>query len=274
MSEVPGNSDATVDLVAISIRGTQLRYSIYAFKMYLREVHAEPHIPSLREFVIANPLGILTTAIKSPNYPLLQSSHIPWVYDVDPSSENSLGRLRGHMARANPHSKALVESAEVSSTQLQEDVMVLFNGAVDSYVTPRFYTETKPKDGKVVPTWNYSAVQAYGKATIYFGADASTYLSKQVRDLTNQSEERLDGTAWKVEDAPDSYVELLKKAIIGIEIEVTSLGGKFKMSQEMGKEDRAGIVNGFQKLGSEAGLKMAQTIKERGEKRDAEKALR
>lgn len=84
----------------------------------------------------------------------------------DEDSEAGLGRLRGHIARQNPQSKAIIEylnaeSSDVTSspkTHLEEDVLVIFNGPVHHYVTPKFYTETKPTSGKVVPTWDYEAV--------------------------------------------------------------------------------------------------------------------
>lgn len=76
----------------------------------------------------------------------------------------------------------------------------------------------------------------------------------------------LDGNkTWKVSDAPTSYVDLLKKAIIGIEIQITSLGGKYKMSQELSEGDREGVINGFSDLESPIGLEIADTVKQRGE---------
>jgi transcriptional regulator len=251
--------------------------------MYLRAVHAEFDIVSLRKFIRDNPLGILITALPSPNYPTIQCSHIPWVLDVShEDSTTELGKLRGHMAKANPHSKSIVETVQkVTRTNgsLEQEVSVLFNGPVHSYVTPKFYIETKPDTGKVVPTWNYSAVQVYGKATIFFDShneQTSSYLQKQISDLTNQSEETImqhaggeNRSAWEVSDAPTSYVELLKKSIIGIEIDIKRLEGKFKMSQESTKGDRQGVVNGFESLRTENGFKMARTVEERGAMKDA-----
>ncbi|KAH8432906.1 FMN-binding negative transcriptional regulator [Aspergillus melleus] len=247
--------------------------------MYLRAIHAETHIPTLRQFVKANPLGILTTAISSSVYSFIQSSHIPWVLDVaDDDSETELGVLRGHMARQNPQAKAIIESATAANPgatggiQLKDEVMVLFNGPAHHYVTPKFYTETKPDTGKVVPTWNYSAVQAYGKATVYLdtGAESTEYLTSQINALTDHAETSIMGytggdcpSQWKVSDAPDRYIALLQKAIIGIKIDITHLGGKFKMSQEMGEGDRAGVAQGFDNLKTETGEQMAQCVRER-----------
>jgi len=240
--------------------------------MYLRAAHAEQNIAALQHFIRANPLGIFTTAIDSKAFPFLQSSHIPWVLDVDETSDkDDLGVLRGHVARANPQAKALIEHLIANDTQtLSRDVMIVFNGPVHHYVTPKFYRETKPATGKVVPTWNYSAVQVYGRATIFHDTKSTataTYLNKQIRDLSMQSEVDIMGykeKPWQVEDAPVSYVELLKKAIIGVQIEITDIGGKFKMSQEMGVGDQEGVIAGFEALEHDVGNEIARTVREKG----------
>lgn len=157
--------------------------------------------------------------------------------------------------------------------------MILFTSPVQHYVTPKFYVETKPATGKVVPTWDYAAVQAYGTATIYFDSsfpETGAFLSKQIADLTRLSEEgimKYDGedgrkSAWTVDDAPKSFVELLTKAIIGIEIDVTRLAGKWKMSQELAKGDREGVIQGFDGLDTPEGHEMARIVKERGERKE------
>ncbi|KAJ5774081.1 hypothetical protein N7457_008977 [Penicillium paradoxum] len=237
--------------------------------MYLRAVHAEGQIPILQQFLRDNPLGILTTAIKSPTYPFIQSSHIPFVLDV-PSTDDTYpnGILRGHIAKQNPQAKALMEAlaeqnAGNNKLELTDEILVLFNGPHHHYVTPKFYTETKPVSGKVVPTWNYSAVQAYGKISVYCNSKAEetgAFLQKQVEDLSRQSETGIMGytggdkkTAWNVSEAPVNYVELLKKNIIGIEIRIERLQGKFKMSQEMSEGDRGGLSRDSRSWGRRLG---------------------
>jgi len=246
--------------------------------MYLRAVHAEADITKLHQFIRANPLGIFTTAIESKSFPFLQSSHIPWVLDTEEPKADSthLGVLRGHIARANPQAKALIEHLKSENNEtdqprqtLSRDVMILFNGPAHHYVTPKFYTETKPATGKVVPTWNYSAVQVYGRATIFHDTKdptTGTFLDKQIRDLSLQSEKEIMGyeKPWEVDDAPLSYIEILKKAIIGVQIEIMDLGGKWKMSQEMGVGDQKGVIQGFKKMGSGVGDEIARTVEERG----------
>ena len=244
--------------------------------MYIREVHAERSLVALRRIVRDNPLGQFTTAISSPSHPFLQSSHIPFVLDVqDESSETELGRLRGHLARANPQSKAIIEEVtESQSRSLKMDVLVIFSSPAQHYVTPKFYTQTKPDTGKVVPTWNYVAAQVYGKATVFVdpkSEETSQFLGAQINDLTRQNEQKMmdkrdleeSQEPWKVSDAPDKYIDLLKKAIIGIEIEITSMEGKFKMSQEMGQGDGEGVVQGFKSLNTEVGNQVADIVGER-----------
>lgn len=256
--------------------------------MYLRADYVERSIPSLRAFMRANPLGILTTAIESATFPLLQSSHIPWVLDVqDETSESELGKLRGHMARANPHAKAMSEYAKTADPhsppgepmRIKKEVMVLFNAPVHHYVTAQFNVESKAATGKVVPTWNYAAVQAYGVATVYLDPSSTAtaaFLNQQVADLTKMAETEIMGYTepWKVEDAPTNYIRALTKAIVGIEIEITRLGGKWKMSQEESVGDRESIIQGFQRMGTETGDWMAKTIAERCALADARKAQR
>ncbi|KAL2209769.1 negative transcriptional regulator [Sarocladium strictum] len=249
--------------------------------MYIRAVHAGSSLKVLRQLIRDHPLGLLTTAIQSKEFPFLQSSHIPFILDVDDeTSETETGRLRGHLARQNPHSKAMIESLTSQPDRegvLEHDVVVIFT-AQHHYVTPKFYTETKPSTGKVVPTWNYAAAQIYGRAKIYYDSrsdDTSQFLQKQITDLTKHAETHIMGYVggerpkdWKVTDAPERYIEILRKNIIGIEIEVERLEGKFKMSQEMGKGDREGVASGFDELGTDVAQEISSIVKQRSEEKD------
>ncbi|KAI6837026.1 negative transcriptional regulator [Hortaea werneckii] len=229
--------------------------------MYLRAIHAEESIPLLRDFIVKNPLGILTTAIanrgENQERSFIQSSHIPWVLDVkDPSDQNALPTLRGHIARQNPQAKSITD---------EDEVLIPFNGPAHHYVTPKFYGKTKPETGKVVPTWNYSAVEAYGRATVWVdhaAKETTSFLQRQIRDLTDRAEHDIMGyeKTWKVDDAPEKYIEIMSKNIIGIEVEVTRLGGKSMMSQEMSEGDVRHVVDGFRGLETDVGDEMAATI--------------
>lgn len=254
--------------------------------MFFPAAHVERSVPVLRRFIRDNPLGVLTTAIPSDQHPLILSSHIPWLLDVaDEASETDLGRLRGHMARQNPQSRAMMAAAaaHANANTLEQEVLVLFTAAPHHYVTPNFYVETKPTTAKAVPTWNYAAVQAYGKATVYFGSpseETARFLDGQMRDLSRHAEtsimeytgQRGRPGPWDVSDAPERYIELLTKNIIGIEIVVDRLEGKFKMSQEMRQGDRKGVVEGFEKLDSDLGRDMARLVRERGDLEGAAKS--
>jgi transcriptional regulator len=191
------------------------------------------------------------------------------------------------MARQNPQCKAMMESLTENpalNNVLEQDVIVTFTSPVQHYVTSKFYTETKLGSGKVVPTWNYAAAQVWGRAKVYFDTksdETSNYLQKQMEDLSHFSETSIMGytggdapVEWKVSDAPSNYVNLLKKAIIGVEITITRLEGKFKMSQEMGAGDREGVIKGFARLESDSGLAMSNLVKERFELKEAKEAAK
>src|ERR1700712_611374 len=250
--------------------------------MHLPAVSAEFSPPILRQFIRENALGIITTAIKSSKYPFLQTSHLPWILDVeDDGSETELGKLRGHIARQNPQAQAMIDSlttdlvdgAVSQSRQLEEDVLVLFNGPVHHYVTPKFYVETKPKTGKAAPTWNYETVQVYGTAKILFDSNSKEtldFLTQQLSDLAHYAETYVMGYGkegqpqpWEVNEAPDRYIELLKKNIIGIEISIKSMAGRFKMTQEKGKGDRDGVIDGFRNMNTPAATQIADIIEHR-----------
>ncbi|KAH8819374.1 putative FMN-binding domain-containing protein [Xylogone sp. PMI_703] len=264
--------------------------------MFLPPDYVEKRIPVLREFIRSNPLGVLTTAIQSDTYPFIQSSHIPWVLDVsDDESETEFGRLRGHMARLNPQSKSIIqaleqqanghEQASSSSKILDQEVLVLFTDPLHHYVSPRFYMETMSTTKKTAPTWNYSAVQAYGRAHFYIDNKAdetAEYLKTVLDDLARLGEVDImkhtgkwgHPVPWQISDMPQSFYELLRKNIIGVEIDITRLEGKFKASQELNQADIQGVIKGFNSMGTDATHAMSQLIKERYEIKMTNKRLR
>lgn len=254
--------------------------------MQLRADHVETRLPVLQSLVRENPLGQFTTAIPSATFRTIQTSHIPWVLVTNPAKPNDLGVLRGHIARNNPQFKAILAALQDASgssktTTLESEVCVIFTAA-NHYVTPKFYVHTKPATGKVVPTWNYAAVQAYGQLRVFHdNSDAETgaFLRGQVDALTDACERGIMGYTgcdgrpepWKTDEAPERYVQLLMKGIAGLEIRLTALEGKVKMSQEMDKEDREGVVEGFEALGTDVGQCVAEYVRERGEQKDKAK---
>lgn len=248
--------------------------------MYIRPVHAELDIPTLHAFIRKYPLGLFTTAIPHPFSSTIHTTHIPFVLDEDIGEK---GTLRGHIARANPQTKSVIAASASGSNEsdsdgkrfgdgqyLSDEVLVLFNAPVHHYVTPQFYVETKPATQKTVPTWDYAAVQVYGRLKVYHANNETTgaFHQKQVEDLSQYHEEKQNPQKpWKLDDAPSSYIEALKKGIAGLEIEITRIEGRFKLSQEAPDGDWQGVVDGFRAMGTEEGATMADMVEERGRNR-------
>ncbi|KAL2829210.1 transcriptional regulator PAI 2-type [Aspergillus cavernicola] len=254
--------------------------------MLIQSIYNEPP-EALLDFIQADPLGIFTTGIQSTLYPNLQSNHLPWVHDRSPISDSNdtapKAILRGHIARANPQCKVMIDSlASYSVPILENEVMVLFNGPCHHYVTPKFYTETVSASGKAAGTWNYVAVQVYGKATVYFDANSEetkAFLKRQLQDLSDQSERVIMGYTgeggkekpWDLDGVLQGYMNILEKGIVGIEISIGRIEGKFKMSQEKEGGDRDGVIRGFERLGTEAAGYVVRTVRGFGEKNHAAK---
>ncbi|WP_114638364.1 FMN-binding negative transcriptional regulator [Polynucleobacter necessarius] len=152
----------------------------------------------------------------------LEINHLPLML----SSDNS--KLYGHIARVNP----LIKIAGSGATA----VTAIFNGP-NAYITPTWYP-SKKETGKVVPTWNYAVVHAQGQIKLI---DDAQWLRSHVAQMTNIHEPTYRSD-WKLDDAPEEYVQMMLKAIIGIEIDIQSLIGKFKLSQNHPPEDYDAVV--------------------------------
>ena len=191
--------------------------------MYVPASNAEHRPGLLFEYIEGHPLAALVTSSSAG----VVATHLPLVLD---RTRGPFGTLAGHIARANPQ-----------STQAREgdEALVIFSGD-DAYVSPSYYP-SKARDGKVVPTWNYVAVHAYGP--IRFVSERGA-LRAHLETLTRRHEEgRPD--AWSVSDAPASYIERMLGAIVGVEIEIARLEGKWKMSQNRSAEDIDGVIAGL-----------------------------
>ena len=191
--------------------------------MYTPSAFALDDLPALHQQMLDTRLAILVTDGAHG----LQASHLPLLLDPN---EGPNGTLYGHLARANPHWHDLQAGAEA---------LVIFAGA-DAYVSPAFYP-AKAEHGKVVPTWNYVAVHAYGKAEVF--SDAERLLTL-VSALTDRHE---SGRAqpWKVADAPTDYIDGMLKAIVGFALPIQRLEGKRKLSQNRSTADIAGVREGL-----------------------------
>jgi transcriptional regulator len=215
--------------------------------MYLPAHFKEDRIPVMHDLIRAHPLAMLVTLDANG----LVANHIPMEIDAQ---AGELGTLRGHVARANPM---------WSSHRREVEAMAVFQGPA-GYITPAYYA-TKAETGKVVPTWNYATVHAYGPLRTIEDAAWLRRLIEQLTDRYEAERARADGEdPWKVSDAPATYIDGLLKAIIGIELPLTRMEGKWKVSQNRPTEDRAGVVAGLSRGDDPAQHAMAKLVRERG----------
>ncbi len=206
--------------------------------MYIPAYFAETSVSVLYELMRDYPLAMLVTLGAEG----LNANHLPLVFDPEPAP---YGTLRGHVARANSVWRDFDSSVET---------LAVFQGA-NAYITPSWYA-TKQETGKVVPTWNYAVVHAYGTLKIIEDRD---WLRDLVTRLTKQHEAKKP-QPWHVSDAPEDYIESLLGAIIGIEITITKLLGKFKASQNQNPVNRAGVINGLRADDDDEAQAMADLI--------------
>jgi transcriptional regulator len=203
--------------------------------MYLPTHFKESRPEILQQAIEAVDLATLVTVTDQG----MEASHIPLLYDPQPATDGSAphGTLYGHIARAN---------GQWQRFRSDIDALAIFQGP-DAYITPSWY-ETKRETGKVVPTWNYVAVHAYGRLRIF---DDAPGLLDLVTRLTNRHESRR-AKPWAVSDAPRDYIEAMLKGIVGLALPVTRLEGKRKMSQNRSAPDQRGVVEGLRADGKDA----------------------
>ena len=185
------------------------------------------------------------------NYPLatlvtqqadgLVANPIPMIAEL----KNGQLHLKGHVARSNPVWKL---------TELAPKCLTLFQGA-QGYISPQWYA-AKAVDGKVVPTWNYQAVHCHGELVIH---DDPLWLRGLLTSLTD-IHERVFETPWSITDAPADYVEKMLKAIVGIEVVVTQVEAKFKLSQNKSVLEMKNIVAGLEAMGDVTNNALAQAM--------------
>lgn len=197
--------------------------------MYVPPAYRETRADVLHALVRAHPLGTLVTAGAAG----LTANLIP--FDLVETAGGMV--LRAHLARANPQCEDLRAGAET---------LVIFQGP-EAYVTPSWYA-AKAEHGRVVPTWNYAVVQVRGRPQVF---DAPDWLAAQVGRLTDGHEA---GRAhpWAVSDAPEAFIAGQLRAIVGLEIPIERIEGKWKMSQNRSEADRSGVAEGLRAEGAEA----------------------
>ena len=209
--------------------------------MYLPAHFSESRPDVLRAFVRDHPLGLLVTQNRAGG---IDANSVPFILDA---GGDGPGVLRAHVARANPL---------WSTARDDVDALVVFQGP-HGYVSPAWYP-SKAEHGKVVPTWNYVMVQARGRLR---AIDDRAWLRAFVTRLTDLHE-RSRSAPWKVSDAPADYIETMLGAIVGIELTLSSLVGKWKVTQNRSEADRAGVVAGL--LGEHGDAALAAEVRAPG----------
>lgn len=208
--------------------------------VHFRQQDAE----ELRAFIRAHPLGLLVIAREG----RASADAVPFILDAD-TAPGAHMVLRAHVARANP----LWRDAD------GREALVVFRGP-NHYVSPGWYP-SKAAHGKVVPTWNYALVQARGPVRVH---DSKDWLRGQVGDLTREHEQAFE-RPWTMDDAPPSYIDAQMSAVVGLEVEVLELSGKFKLSQNRPAADRQGVEDALAARGDQPeALAMMNRLREPG----------
>jgi len=205
--------------------------------MYLPKHFEETRPDVLHACIAANPLATLVTVQNG----LPCADEIPCMLV---RGESGADVLRAHVARANP----------LWQRAANTPVLLVFRGA-QAYVTPSWYA-AKAEHGKVVPTWNYVVVQARGTLRVM---DDANWLQAQVTALT-RSREDARAAPWQVSDAPADYIAQMLRAIVGIEVTIETLTGKWKVSQNRSEADRAGVAAGLTREPGDAAAAMATLV--------------
>ena len=208
--------------------------------MYIPRHNEEKRVSAMHSLIVSRPLGTLVTLGASG----LFASHIPMILEEDGSQ---FGVLKGHISRANTQWQDFVPTV---------DALAIFAGH-QHYITPNWYPGTR-EHGKEVPTWNYVVVHAYGPLKII---QDDHWLLTNVEKLTN-IHEAASPSPWKVSDAPEDFIKSQLKGIVGLELPIQRLEGKWKVSQNRTERERNGVVNGLAKLNTPESLAMKALVEE------------
>jgi transcriptional regulator len=202
-------------------------------------------LSTLLRFVEETSFGVLVTSGNR-----LEAAHIPFLLASKEPTPGTVATLQCHVAKANPIWRDL-DGAEV---------LVILQGP-DAYVSPSWYP-SKARHGRAVPTWNFVAVHARGTSRVI---DDSTWLYQHLSDLTDRHESGRP-KRWRISDSPGSYIEAQMRAVIGVEIGVTQLEGKWKMSQNKDREDRDAVQQMLRQEAPQVAVIMEQIERESQER--------
>jgi transcriptional regulator len=208
--------------------------------MYIPRHNEEKRIPVMQALMISHPLATLVTLGAAG----LFASHVPMVLEEDGSE---FGLLKCHISRANTQWRDFVPTM---------DALAIFAGH-QHYITPNWYPGTKTH-GKEVPTWNYVVVHAYGPLRVIEDAD---WLLKNVEKLTDIHEAG-SPVPWKVSDAPADFIKTQLRGIVGLELTIKRLEGKWKVSQNRNAEERKGVIEGLTRLNTPESVAMKNLVED------------
>jgi transcriptional regulator len=208
--------------------------------MYLPKHFEERDPERLRSVIERSPLGALVTATESG----LDANHIPFLFA---DTGGTAGTLHGHIARANPLWREVVRDATA---------LVIFHGP-DGFISPSWYP-SKRENTRVVPTWNYAVVHVHGVLRF---VDDPAWVRSHVEALTREHEGKRDAP-WAVTDAPADFIEKMVAAVVGIEISITQLVGKWKVSQNRSISDRVGVIEALEREAVPSGTSIATLMRQ------------
>jgi transcriptional regulator len=222
--------------------------------MYIPKANEEKRVPVMHELISSQPFGSLVTLGASG----LFASHIPMVLEQDGSE---FGTLKGHISRANTQWRDLPSSItpKLTSELIPEitselDALAIFAGH-HHYISASWYPGKK-EDGKEVPTWNYVVVHAYGPLK---AIEDPVWLRAHLESLTDASEAG-SANPWKVSDAPEEFIRQQMKGIVGLEMPIRRLEGKWKVSQNRDERDRRAVTEELGKLNTPESLAMKKLV--------------
>jgi transcriptional regulator len=207
--------------------------------MYLPPHFREDRREVLRELMEKHPLATLVTLGADG----LEANHLPVLYDPEPAP---WGTLRGHLSRAN---------RQWRDYRPEIEALAIFQGP-QAYISPNWYP-TRQENGRVVPTWNYAVVHAYGKLSVYTEPERLRAFLDKLTAVHEGGQAR----PWMPANAPPEFIEGLLKAIVGVELAVTRIEGKWKVSQNQPAENRLGAAEGLEGIGDEESAAMAELIR-------------
>lgn len=199
--------------------------------MYQPSAFQEERLEVLHALIRAHPLATLITAGKNG----LIANLVPFTL----ADTGDKGTLRAHIAKAND---------QVDALKAGDETLVVFHGP-EAYITPSWYA-SKKEHGRVVPTWNYVVVQVRGTPRVI---DDTAWLRAQIGALTSAQESHRS-EPWNVSDAPEPFIEGQTRAIIGVEIPILTIEGKWKVSQNRSAADRQGVYEGLTAEGINADM--------------------